>query len=171
MLRKGATFEWTEQCENAFKLLKAELTKIPALQHPNPNKPFKLFTGTFKHSYSGILHQEKEGQADTDEPELIPIAYFSDTFNKTQQLWNTMLYSLQISSKICFLSYRYRLHIVLLPQPYNPFHYYMNVKSCFISMGIRAAAVQHEVWAHPRQEESGSRCNFQAKDIQVISRQ
>ena len=36
-----------------------------------------------KHSYSGILHQQKEGQADAEEPELISIAYFSGTFNKT----------------------------------------------------------------------------------------
>ena len=42
MLRKGATFEWTELCENAFKLLKAELNKMPALQYPNPNKPFYI---------------------------------------------------------------------------------------------------------------------------------
>ena len=26
MLRKGATFKWTEQCGNAFKLLKAKLS-------------------------------------------------------------------------------------------------------------------------------------------------
>ena len=62
---------------------------MPALQYPNRNKPFKLFTDASKHSYSRIHYQEKEGRADTDEPELIPIAYFSETFNKTQQLWDT----------------------------------------------------------------------------------
>ena len=40
MLRKGVTFDWVEQCENAFKLLKEELAKMPVLQYPNPNKPF-----------------------------------------------------------------------------------------------------------------------------------
>ena len=39
MLRKGATFEWTEKCENAFKLLKTEPIKMQALQYLNPNKP------------------------------------------------------------------------------------------------------------------------------------
>ena len=77
MLRKGATSKWAEHCENAFKLLKVELTKIPALQYPNPSKPFKLFTDLSKYSYSRILHQEKEGQTDVEEPELILIAYFS----------------------------------------------------------------------------------------------
>ena len=72
---------------------------MPALQYPNPNKPFKLFTVVSKNSYSRILHQEKEGQADTNEPELIPMAYFSCTFDKTQQLWNT-------SGKECYAIYR-----------------------------------------------------------------
>ena len=99
MLRKGATFEWTEQCENAFQPLKAELIKMSTLKYPNPNKPFKLFADTSKHSYSRILHQWKEGQADTDEPELIAIAYFSGTFNKTQQLQNT-------TQKECYAVYR-----------------------------------------------------------------
>ena len=84
MHRKGAIFEWTEQCGNAFKLLKAELTKMSHVQYPNPNKPFKLFTDMSKHSYSRIPHEDKEGQAHAKEPELIPIAYFSGTFNKTQ---------------------------------------------------------------------------------------
>ena len=64
-------------------------SKQNLLKSPNPNKPFKLFTDASKDSYSVILHQEKEGQGDTDDLELIPIAYFSGTFNKTQQLWNT----------------------------------------------------------------------------------
>ena len=81
MHRKRATFDWNEQCENAFKLLKEELTKIPALQYPNPDKPFQLFTYTSKHSYSGILHQKKEHKPNAGEPELITIAYFSGTFN------------------------------------------------------------------------------------------
>ena len=74
MLRKGATFKWTKQCKNAFKLLKSELVKMPALQYPNCTKQFKLFTDTSKHSYSVIIHH---------------IEYFSGSFSKTQQLWNT----------------------------------------------------------------------------------
>ena len=45
---------------------------MPMLQYPSPNKPYKLFTDASKYSYSGILHQEKEGNAET----LIPTVYF-----------------------------------------------------------------------------------------------
>ena len=131
MLRKGAAFKWNEKFGNAFKLLKAEHAQMPALQYPDLNKPTKLFTDVSKHSYSEILHQEKEGQADANKPELIPTTYFSGTFNKTQKLCNitqTECYAVYKSvKKICFLSYRYRLHIILQPQISNPFLYYRNV--------------------------------------------
>ena len=73
---------------------------MPALQYPNPNKPFQLFTDTSKHSYSGILHQKKEGQLNAGESELIPIAYFSGTFNKMHKLWNT-------AQKECYAVYNH----------------------------------------------------------------
>ena len=72
---------------------------MPALHYPNPNKPFQLFTDASKHSYSRFLHQEKEGQPTAGKPELISIAYFSGTFNKTWQLWNT-------TQKECYAVYK-----------------------------------------------------------------
>ena len=51
--------------------LKDEFCKMPTLQYPNPNKPYKLFTDASKHSFYAILHQEKECKGDT----LIPMAY------------------------------------------------------------------------------------------------
>ena len=86
MLRKGVTFNWTTQCENAFKLLKSKIVRMPALQYPNPIKQFKLFTDASKQSYSGILHQEKTSDVPGTEASLIPIAYLSGSFSRTQQL-------------------------------------------------------------------------------------
>ena len=77
-------FKWTEQCSNAFNLLKSELVKMPRLQYPNPNKLFKLITNASKHSYSGILHEvSNQGSA---VPNLVLIQYFSGSFSKTQLL-------------------------------------------------------------------------------------
>ena len=76
MLRKGAVFKWTEQCNNVFNLLKSGLVKMPRLQYPNPNKTFKLFTNASKHSYSGILHQKEASHKVNTGPKLVPIAYF-----------------------------------------------------------------------------------------------
>ena len=89
MLRSGAVFEWTEQCNNAFNLLKSEFITMSRLQYPNPNKMFKLFTDASKHSYSSVLHQEETPDKTNAVPKLVLIAYFSSPFSKTQQLWNT----------------------------------------------------------------------------------
>ena len=77
LLRKGTEFQWSEQCNNAFNILKEELCKMLSLQYPDPNKPLKLFTDASNYSYSGILHQAQDEEPD----QLIPIAYFSGSFN------------------------------------------------------------------------------------------
>ena len=146
MLRKGTTFKWTEQCENTFQLFKTQLAKMPSLQNPNPNKTFKLFTDASKHSYSRILHQEKEQQADTEEPELILIAYFSGTVNKTQQLWNTTqkeCYAFYIAvQKFVFYLTGTNCTLYCDHKPLTPF-FTTGMLSYFSLMGIRAAAVQN----------------------------
>ena len=76
LLRKGTKFQWSEQCNNAFNILKEELCKMPSLQYPYPNKPFKLFTDMSNHNYSGILHQAQ----DEEPAQLIPKAYFFRKF-------------------------------------------------------------------------------------------
>ena len=92
-------FKWTEKSNNAFNLLKSDLVKIPRLQYPNPNKAFKLFTNVSKHSYSGILHQEEVPKEVNEVPNPVPIAYFSGSFSKTQQPWNS-------TQKECYTVYR-----------------------------------------------------------------
>ena len=87
-VKKEAMFNWSEQYNNTFKLLKSELVKMPALQYPNPNKLFKLFTCASKHSYSGNLHQEQTSNEPNVESNLTPIAYFSGSFSRTQQLYS-----------------------------------------------------------------------------------
>ena len=72
---------------------------MPRLQYPNPNEAFKLFTNASKHSYSDILHQEEVPDDANMLPNLVPIAYFSGSFSKTQQLWNT-------TQKECYTVYR-----------------------------------------------------------------
>ena len=100
MLKKGAVFKWTEQCSNAFKLLKLDFVKMLKLQYLNPTKPFMLFTDALKHSYLGILCQEQTPPYLGVGVILIPIAYFLGSFGRTQQLWNT-------AKKECYVVYSY----------------------------------------------------------------
>ena len=77
MTKKGAVFKWTNECDNAFKLLKEKLMEEPVLINPQVNKDYVIHCDVSKFSYSGILQQTRPG---TDE--LAPIAYFSGNFDK-----------------------------------------------------------------------------------------
>ena len=83
MTKKGAVFKWTNECDNAFKLLKEKLMEEPVLINPQVNKDYVIHCDASKFSCSGILQQTRPG---TDE--LAPIAYFSENFDKMQVKWN-----------------------------------------------------------------------------------
>ena len=82
---------------------------MPSLQYPDSNKPFKLFTDASNYSYSAILHQAQDEKPD----QLIPIAYFSGSFNWAQQLWN-------VTQKECYTVYR----------SINKFSFYLTGAEC-----------------------------------------
>ena len=72
MTKKGATFNWSKECNAAFKLLKEKV-----------DKDYVIHCNASKYSYSGILQQTRPRTE-----ELVPVAYFSGSFNKTQVKWN-----------------------------------------------------------------------------------
>ena len=83
MTKKGATFNWTKECDAAFKLLKEKLMEDPVLIRPQVDEDYVIHCYASKYSYSGILQQTRSGTE-----ELAPVAYFSGNFNKTQVKWN-----------------------------------------------------------------------------------
>ena len=83
MTRKGATFNWTKECDATFKLLKEKLMEDPVLISPQVDKDYVIHCNASKYSYSGILQQTRPGTE-----ELAPVAYFSGNFDKTQVKWN-----------------------------------------------------------------------------------
>ena len=83
MTRKGATFNWTKECDTAFKLLKEKLMEDPVLINPQVDKDYVIHCDSSKCSYSGILQQTRPGTE-----ELAPVACFSGNFDKTQVKWN-----------------------------------------------------------------------------------
>ena len=83
MTKKGVTFNWTRECNAAFKLLKEKLMEDPVLISPQVDKDYVIHCDASKYSYSGILQQTIPGTE-----ELAPVAYFSGNFDKTQIKWN-----------------------------------------------------------------------------------
>ena len=81
--RKGAIFNWTKECDAAFKLLKEKLMEDPVLTSPQVDKDYVIHSDASKYSYSGILQQTRPGTE-----ELAPVAYFLGNFDKTKVKWN-----------------------------------------------------------------------------------
>jgi hypothetical protein len=44
LTKKGKLFEWTQECEDAFQLMKAQFLKAPVLRMPDPTQPLYLET-------------------------------------------------------------------------------------------------------------------------------
>ena len=55
MTKKGATFNWTKECNTAFKLLKKKLLKDPVLTSAQVDKDYVIHCDASKYSYSAIL--------------------------------------------------------------------------------------------------------------------
>ena len=60
-MKKGYKFEWTEQCQKAFELLKGKLISLPILQYPDFEKPFILTTDASDFALGAILSQGEIG--------------------------------------------------------------------------------------------------------------
>ena len=76
MTKKGATFNWTKECDAAFKLLKEKLMEDQVLISPQVDKDYVIHCDASKYSYSGILQQTRPGTE-----ELVPVVLYSWTWS------------------------------------------------------------------------------------------
>jgi hypothetical protein len=83
LLKKENDWNWTEQEQASFDLLKFKLTNTPLLQYPDFSKPFILTTGASGYAIGAILSQGKLGEDK-------PVAYASRTLNKAELNYATV---------------------------------------------------------------------------------
>ncbi|KAL5702453.1 hypothetical protein ACHQM5_027671 [Ranunculus cassubicifolius] len=74
LLKKGATYEWTEECEKCFQDLKLYLASPPVLTSPSEGDILGLYLGMSEFAISGVLFKHK------DKVEK-PIYYISKTMS------------------------------------------------------------------------------------------
>ena len=75
LTKKGKPFEWTNECERAFTILKEKILSQPILWHPQPERQFEVEADASDFAIGGQL-----GQRD-DEGRLHPVAFFSKKLN------------------------------------------------------------------------------------------
>ena len=78
LTRKGAEFEWTAQCEDAFQTLKTKLLCAPVLAYPDMTKPFVLETDASGSGVGAVLSQPQ------DDGTFHPVAYASRSLTRPE---------------------------------------------------------------------------------------
>jgi hypothetical protein len=73
LTKKGAAFEWTEECESNFQTIKQLLAKHIALSYPDFQKPFDVYTDASKYQLGAVISQDDK-----------PIAFYSRKLTDTQ---------------------------------------------------------------------------------------
>ncbi|KAK8942837.1 hypothetical protein KSP39_PZI008806 [Platanthera zijinensis] len=76
-LRGGQKFEWTSECEEAFRALKKQLTQAPLLQGPKEGEDLFLYLGAGAEALSSVLVRE-EGKRQ------LPVYYVSRVLRKAE---------------------------------------------------------------------------------------
>lgn len=74
-------FKWDESCQIAFDTLKRKLCSEPVLAFPQIGQQFIIEVDASDVAFGGILIQKG------DDGMLHPVAYFSDSVNKSQRNW------------------------------------------------------------------------------------
>jgi len=82
LTQKGVTFEWTADCDVAFKQLKCALSGAPVLTYPDVSSnasPFVLQTDASAYGLGAVLEQDNYA-----------IAYASRTLSKSEQNYSVI---------------------------------------------------------------------------------
>ena len=78
MTEKTTQFEWTDEQEEAWLLLKDKLTSPPILVYPNPDVPFILDTDASDYGIGAVLSQVQDGEERV-------VAYGSQALSKQER--------------------------------------------------------------------------------------
>ncbi len=82
LTQKGAVFNWSSECEEAFRSLKHALSSPPIVAHPIFTLPFLLYTDASHDCVGSVLAQMQEGKERV-------IAYASHALTPSEKKWST----------------------------------------------------------------------------------
>ena len=85
LTKKHARMKWNDKCQNAFDILKEQLTIVPMLAYPDVNKEYILYTDASDTTVGSVLVQEVEGEVWIPGiPNEKPIYFLSHKLSPTQ---------------------------------------------------------------------------------------
>ena len=88
LLKKNTSFNWTQECEDAFLELKKRFTEELVLMMPDQAHQFIVEADTSKYASGAVLQQEDKDR------KVHPCAFISKTFSPTEQKY--MIYDREL---------------------------------------------------------------------------
>lgn len=82
LLHKDTKFQWTDQCQKVFEMLRNSLTVYTILANPDFKQPFRDQTDASGWAEGAVLSQEYKGEEKV-------IAYASSTLSKAKRNWSS----------------------------------------------------------------------------------
>ena len=82
LTKKNVEFDWADECQAAFDLLKHMLAVAPILAFPNPKHRFALYTDASAHTIGSVL-----AQIDDQGTERV-VQYASQKLTETEERWS-----------------------------------------------------------------------------------
>ena len=79
LLSKIKTFEWSQECQETFDLLKRKFQESPVLLMPDMTKPFVVKSDASKYASGAVLRQQDNNG------DWHPCTHLSKSFNPTER--------------------------------------------------------------------------------------
>ena len=110
LLKKNVKFEWSEECDKAYRTARETLMSNPILFHPDPNTPWIIKTDASKTAFAGILLQPHLHDGIKQE---VPVTIIYYNFTGTQQAWSATeceLYAIYVTiQKLSYMIKGYKV--------------------------------------------------------------
>ena len=91
LLAQDYEFEWNNQCDNSFQMLKDALSSASILKHPDTSKSYTLYTDASKYGWAGVLTQKHTSTVNGKEITMDhPVSYVSGLFHGGQLNWSAL---------------------------------------------------------------------------------
>ena len=60
LLKKGASFHWSTECQEAFEKVQDIMTKLPTVCAPIPGRPLRLYLASNNQAIGALIAQEDD---------------------------------------------------------------------------------------------------------------
>ena len=150
-MQKQASFSWTDECQQAFDILKQKLTSSPVLTYPDPSRKFILDTDASDTGIGATL-----SQVDDQGREQV-IAYASSSLSKSQRRYGTT--RREMYAVVFFVQY-FKHYLLELVPPTRSTRFLPNLTLDWLTTATRSTPGARRTFRSANLKESTTPCSI-----------